>query len=153
VCLTPGEKYMGLSSLGDIRRLYGRKLLFLATSDERKAADRLKDLGDKAGKTAPQGAVVSEIEVRVPEGSAHGTAMFGQVSGIEQDIAGYLGQALSETGDEPIYSGWKQKKFYKNREAAGSIKDDQLRLLNDTQEATRRGLQGGDPPPIRVEIG
>ncbi len=153
VCLTPGEKYMGLNSLGDVRRLYGRKLLFVATEDERKAADKLKDIADKGAKSAPQGAAASEIEVRVPEGSAHGTAMFGTVSGIEQQLAEWLRQAVGGMSETPIYTGWKHKKFYKDRQGAASLQDDQLRMLTDEQEGTRRGLQGGDPPPIKVEIG
>lgn len=153
VCLTPGERYMGLNSLGDVRRLYGRKLLFVATEDERKAADKLKDISEKGAKSAPQGAVASEIEIRVPEGSAHGTAMFGAVTGIERDLADWLRQAVGDMSEAPRYTGWKQKKFYKDRQGAASIQDDQLRMLTDDQEGVRRGLQGDDPPKIEVRIG
>lgn len=146
VCMTPGLRYLGLTSAIDLKRMFGRKMLFLASEDERKAADQLKETGDKAGKKAKDGAKPSEIEVRiVGEGRVHGTRMFAEISGIEQQIVEYLRDAVGLSSEGPVYSAWKDKKFHKpESDWAKSVDPDKVRHLSDASEATRRGLKSDE---------
>lgn len=146
VCMTPGIRYLGLTSAIDVKRMFGRKMLFLASEDERKAADELKDIGDKAGKKAKDGAKPNDIDVRiVGDGRVHGTRMFGKISGIEKQIVEYLREAVEDWSEEPVLSAWKGKKFHKaESDWAKSADPGKLRHLSDASEATRRGLKSAE---------
>ncbi|MCH7871459.1 MAG: acetylxylan esterase [Planctomycetes bacterium] len=149
VCMSPGLKYLAINSSVDIKRFHGRKLLFLASEEERNAADQLKKLGDTAGKKAKSPVVANEIETRiVGEGRVHGTAMFGKIDGIEQRIVDFLKENVGGWSEDTVYGAWKDKKFHK-ADSAWSRSADQtkVRHLSDPDEAKRRGLKSADDKP------
>ena len=78
VCLTPGEKYLGVDSTRDIKKIGKIPIMLLASKDERKATDTLAKLADNA---------TAEI---VGEGKIHGTMMFGVIKDIEDRIVKFL---------------------------------------------------------------
>lgn len=132
VCLTPGMNYLGLQSEGDMRQLRGRRILLVATADEREAVDRLAPLASGTQK------LIFE------KGRAHGTTMFGQPYGVERAVLNFLGDALGRPGDpnqvvcisinSNIYhapgSGW-----------INEISRSNLRMLSSAAEAQARGLR------------
>ncbi len=78
VCLTPGEKYLGIDSTRDIHEINKTPIMLLATEDEREATDTLAKLADNA---------TAEI---VGKGKTHGTMMFGVIKDIEEKIVKFL---------------------------------------------------------------
>ena len=136
VCLTPGEKYLGVDSVEDVRRIAGRSILLLATEGERKDSDIL-------------GRANASAMVRiVGPGVVHGTQMFGRVEGIEDRIAAFLaGHVLRGTGDKPVAASIRGNEYF----AVGSANDIKLdakdrRLFSSVEEARARGLTGPDSP-------
>ena len=80
VCMTPGEKYLGVDSTRDIKKTGTCPILLLATEAEREATDTLAGLAKNA---------TGEI---VGKGRVHGTRMFGRIDGIEKKITAFLRQ-------------------------------------------------------------
>ena len=135
VCLTPGEKYIGVDSIEDIKQIAGRSILLLATEGERKA-------GDVLGGANPN----ATVRVVGP-GVVHGTQMFGRVEGIEDRIAAFLTGHVRGTGDRPVAASVHDKEYF----AIGSERDIKLdpkdrRLFSSVKEACARGLTGPDSP-------
>ena len=148
VCMTPGTGYKGLNSTSDVKRILGRKLLFLASEEEREASETLKETSDKAGKRAKDGAKANDVKVNiVAEGKVHGTRMFGEVDGIERQIVEFLKDGVGPWGDEPVYGAWKDKKFSKELKSAKTADPGKIRYLSDAREAISRGLKTTDPKP------
>lgn len=142
VCLSPGLNYMGLDSAGDIHQITGRRILMLATEDERDAPYTLK-------KRCPTG------EVRIHKGDeAHGTNMFGVVPNLERDAAAFVKSGVGEPTETTVYgtinsniyhlpdSGWLRR-----------ISPTNLRYYSSAKEAEARGLRAArskGPPKTRT---
>lgn len=130
VCLSPGLKYLGLDSPGDIKQISGRRILMLATQDERKAPETLQRL-NKGAKT------------RVFRGKqAHGTQMFGDVDGVQREIVEFLKQAVGEPTKTTVYSSI-QRMIYHPPESKWieRISSTNLRYFSSPEEAEARGLR------------
>lgn len=155
VCMSPGLKYLAINSGVDIKRFQGRKLLFLASEEERKQAEQLEQLGDTAGKKAKAPVVANEIETRiVGEGRVHGTAMFGKIDGIERQIVEFLKENVGGWSEDTVYGAWKDKKYHKPDSAWSKSADQtKVRHLSDSDEAKRRGLKSTDDKPKLKAVG
>ncbi|MBU0639590.1 MAG: alpha/beta hydrolase [Planctomycetes bacterium] len=129
VCLTPGVEYLGLDSKRDIRKIVGRKMLLMATADERAACDELKPLTDGVG-------------VRVFEGQAHGTRMFGVVSGIESEVAEFLSDAVGPPAKTTVFGSINSHIYHPSDSGwISRIKPPNLRFYSSPAEAEARGLR------------
>ena len=144
VCLSPGTDYLGLDSKEDIRRIKGRKIWLVGANNpkEKQAVETLKTLRPGA-------------EAQVIPSDHHGTHMFGQVAGIEKQIAEYLKTNVGPPTKTTVYgsvrsdiyhlpgSGWIER-----------IKPWNLRHYSSPAEAEARGLRkarsrGPDDRPTR----
>lgn len=135
VALSPGANYLGLNSERDIRRIQGRKLLLIATGDERRAAENL------AARTQGAKAVIFEHP------AAHGTDMFGPVSGVEQRIVRFLRRSVGRPTDTTRYGSINSNVFHKKgSQYIDRIKPTNMRLYSSDKEAISRGLR---PPATR----
>ena len=87
VCMTPGENYLGVDSVDDIKKYGDRPILLLATEDERRAAEKLGTVNARA-----------TVHI-VGSGRVHGTRMFGRINGIEGRIVSFIRENIgaSET--------------------------------------------------------
>lgn len=133
VCLTPGERYLGLDSGKHIARFAERgqrPILLLATEGERKAADALGRICRRA-----------TVDI-VGSGRVHGTHMFGQIEGIEKKIVAFIGAKIGQADDTPVAAAVDGRFFF----AVGSQMDIELdatkrRLFSSAQEALNRGFK------------
>ncbi|MCG3129093.1 MAG: 2-succinyl-6-hydroxy-2,4-cyclohexadiene-1-carboxylate synthase [Phycisphaerae bacterium] len=130
VCLSPGTNYLGLNSARDIAKVTGRKVLLMATSDERDACEKLKEEAEG-------------VETRILDGySAHGTRMFDAIPDVEKSIVDYLQKAVGPASDEPVFGSIKSE-VYHPRDSAWieRIKPTNLRSYSSAKEAEARGLR------------
>lgn len=133
VCMTPGERYLGLNSRQHIARFakHGqRPMLLLATEGERQASDVLGKICKHA-----------TVDIVGP-GQVHGTRMFGQIDGIEQKIVDFIKANIGHAGDTPVAAPVDGRLFF----AVGSQLDIDLdaakrRLFSSAQEALDRGFK------------
>lgn len=131
VCLSPGTNYLGLDSAGDIHQITGRRILLLATEDERDGPYTLKKRG-------------SDVEVDIfARKSAHGTRMFGVIPGLEERIASYVRTAVGKPSKSLVYGTINSNIYHR----AGSgwiekITPTNLRVYSSVREAESRGLRG-----------
>ena len=130
VCLSPGLNYMGLDSAGDLHQMVGRKILMLATEDERDAPYTLK-------KSTPG------VQVHIcKQEKLHGTDMLGQVPNIEKEIVSFLKTGVGEPSSTVVF-GSIEKNIY-HRADSGWVKEispTNLRYYSSPQEAEARGLR------------
>ncbi len=134
VCLSPGLSYLGYDSAGDIHQVTGRRILLVATEDERDAPYTLQKRG--AG-----------VEVKIHPGAAHGTRMFGVVSGLEQDIAAFLKRAVGEPSLVPVCGSIKSNVYHALDSGwVREIAPTNLRYYSSPQEAEARGLRASRSP-------
>ena len=130
VCLSPGLNYMGLDSAGDLHQIVGRKILLLATEDERDAPYTLKQ--ETPG-----------VQVHVYKGEKlHGTEMLGKVPDIEKEIVTFLEAGVGELSNT-VVQGSIEKNIY-HRANSGwvqKISPTNLRSYSSPQEAEARGLR------------
>ncbi|MFH0982981.1 MAG: alpha/beta fold hydrolase, partial [Planctomycetota bacterium] len=135
VCLTPGEKYLGVDSVEDIKAVGRRAMLLLTTEGERADSDSLAKLNPGA-----------EVRV-VGKGVVHGTNMFGKMAGIEDQIVAFLNAHVRSGGEKPVAASLHGHEYF----AVGSAEDIKLdpkerRLFSSLEEARARGLTGPDSP-------
>ena len=135
VCLTPGEKYLGVDSIEDISSVDGRGVMLVATEGERKACDALVNINSNA-----------EVRI-VGQGKVHGTRMFGKIKGIEDRIVRFLNRHVRIAEQEPVAASVRGTEYF----AIGSKRDIKLepaerRLFSSVEEARARGLTGPDSP-------
>jgi len=144
VCLSPGPKYLGLDVTGELPKLRGRKLWFVSPQKERADAESLAKLTEG-------------VEVKVVPGDAHGTDLFGQVNGLEQQIAEYLKRAVGAPSDAIVYGSIRGEVYH--LPGAGwieQIKPTNLRHYSSAHEAEARGLRAAksrgpqDKPPTKT---
>jgi pimeloyl-ACP methyl ester carboxylesterase len=129
VCLTPGMNYLKLDSARDMRRIQGRQILLTATEDERKACDALAALADGT-------------RVKIHEGEAHGTHMFGVVPDIEKDIAAFLKRGVGKAVDDPCFGSVASEIYHlPGSHWRSRIKPTNLRYYSSEEEAESRGLR------------
>jgi dienelactone hydrolase len=134
--LSPGEKYMGIRSSVDIKKIEGRGMMMIATPDERADCDALKKANEAA-----------EIDVRMGisgERKLHGTDMLGKVENLERDIVSYLqGKLGNPTKDEErVVASLKGRVFYEpDAPGAARFETSEKRWFSNADEATQRGLR------------
>ena len=130
VCLSPGLSYMGLDSAGDMHQITGRKILLLATEDERDAPYTLQKQAE--------GVQVHIYEER----QAHGTNMFGVVPKIEREIVDFLKASVGEPTATTVY-GSIERNVYHEADSGWlkEISPTNLRYYSSPQEAESRGLR------------
>lgn len=130
VCLSPGLKYLGLDSAGDIHQVTGRKILMWATEDERDAPYTLKQRGEG-------------VEVRIHKGhKAHGTRMFGVVPRLERQIATYLQKVVGHPSGRMVYGSIKSHIYHLPDSGwIDRISSSNLRYYSSPEEAEARGLR------------
>lgn len=131
VCMTPGTDYLGLDSRVDIRQIEGRKLLLLATADERKAVDELAEIGHG-------------VDKKIFDGRAHGTRTFGVVGGVEKEIADYLRKAVDGPSGPPVFASVRSHGNVYHEQGSGWIAKmtrENIRVFSSAQEAEARGLR------------
>lgn len=134
--LSPGEKYMGIRSATDIKKIEGRGMMMIATPDERADCDALKKANEAA-----------EIDVRMGisgERKLHGTDMLGKVENLERDIVNYLQGKLGDPTkeDDRVVASLKGRVFYTpDAPGAGRLEISEKRWFNNADEATARGLR------------
>ena len=135
VCLSPGLNYMELDSDGDIRQITGRKILMLATTDERDAPYTLKQHG--------QG-----VETHIYDDlSAHGTNMFGVVPKIEQEIVAFLKTGVGAPSTSLVVGSIEKNIYHQpGTEWAKKISPTNLRYYSSPAEAEARGLRAAKTP-------
>ena len=135
VCLSPGLNYMELDSDGDVRQISGRKILMLATTDERDAPYTLKQHG--------QG-----IETHIYEDQkAHGTQIFGVVAGIEKEIVAFLKSGVGEPATTLVVGSIEKNIYHQpGSEWAKQISPTNLRYYSSPAEAEARGLRAAKTP-------
>ncbi|MCP4592955.1 MAG: alpha/beta fold hydrolase [bacterium] len=135
VCLTPGERYLGVGSTVDIVEVGQRAMLLLATEGERQAIDALSKLNP-----------IAQARV-VGQGVVHGTHMFGKIGGIESEVIAFLRMNTRGDGSESVAAAVDGQVYF----AVGSAADIKLapgkrRLFSSPTEARARGLTGPDSP-------
>ncbi len=130
VCLSPVLKDMGLDAAGDVRQIRGRKLLLLATGEDRDAAFTLQK--------ATEGAHVHHY----PDRDEVATSMLGAIPEIEDEIVSFLRKSVGRPTKTTVYgsierniyhfadSGWLQR-----------ISPTNLRYYSSPVEAESRGLR------------
>ncbi len=130
VCLSPGLNYLGLDSAGDVHQITGRKILMLATEDERDAPYTLQKRGDS-------------IEVKIyPRREAHGTNMFGTIGRVEEEIVQFLKAGVGRPTNTTVF-GSINSNIYHQRGSGwiGRISPTNLRYYSSPAEAEIRGLR------------
>ena len=135
VCLTPGEKYLGVDSVKHMRRFGHRPILLLATEDERAAADKLANLS--------QGAT-AEI---VGQGRVHGTRMFGAIEGIEGRIVSFIRKHVGAHSEVTVVADLEGDEYFAiGSKAHMELAPERVRRYSSVAEARSRGLKGPDSP-------
>jgi hypothetical protein len=79
----------------------------------------------------------------VGAGRVHGTHMFGNISGIEERIAGYLKEHVGAASSGPVVSPYGGKVYFASEEAARAVAGkagSELRWYSSAEEAEVRGL-------------
>lgn len=139
VCLSPGLNYLGLDSKRDMRKVMGRKILLLATEEEKDAAEALKPLADGA-------------QAKIHDGAAHGTNMLGLVPNIEKDIVDFLKRSAGEPVRDPCYGSLQSEIYHRPDERwIEQIKPANLRYYSTPAEAESRGLRASKTKEPRPE--
>lgn len=129
VCLTPGMDYLGLDSAADIKQIQGRRMLLMATEDERVACDELARLNDGA-------------KVRVLKGKAHGTHMFELQTGAVAETVEFLSKNIGPESRQPVYGSINKNIYHApDSEWVKEISPSNLRIYSSAQEAESRGLR------------
>jgi len=128
-CLSPGLNYLGLDSKRSMRQIAGRKLLLLATEDERAAVDELAALG-------------SGVTTHIYDGKAHGTRMFGAVPDVERRVVEFLKEGVGKRSQQTVY-GTINSGIYHPAESGwiARIIPTNLRYYSSPEEAESRGLR------------
>ena len=130
VCLTPGTLYLGLDSKRDTRRIRGRTILLMATQNERRACDELARLNDGAKTKSYKGH------------EAHGTAMFGEVPGVEKEIVAFLRRAVGKPTSDLCFGSINSDIYHlRGSHWMSRIKPTNLRYYSSAEEAEARGLR------------
>jgi dienelactone hydrolase len=142
VCLSPGLNYMGLDSAGDVRQITGRRILLLATEDERDAPYTL----------AKQAA---GVQVHIYKGrQADGTAMFGVVPDIVQEIVAFLRAGVGAPTVTTVYGSIERNVYHEaNSGWLKEIAPGNLRYYSSPQEAESRGLRAAKSKGPRARPG
>lgn len=133
VCLTPGTDYLGLDSVEDAEKLKGRRVLLMASEDERKATDTLQPLIENA-----------QSKIYDTRRKVHGTKLFGRVDTVEDDIVDFLKKGVGGTTDSHVYISIRSKSgvyHMSDSEWIKKIRPTNLRVLSSTEEAETRGLR------------
>lgn len=131
VGLSPGLNYMDIDSAGDLRQVTGRKILLVATTDEKDAPYTLRDRGG------------GQVDVRIISGRrAHGTDLFDAEPALAQDLAQFLKNAVGPATTTTVYGTIESNIYHQ----AGSawierIAATNLRHYSSPQEAEARGLR------------
>ncbi len=130
VCLSPGLDYMGLDSAGDVRQITGRRLLMLATEDERDAPYTLQ-------------AQSEDVQVHIfTEHTAHGTEMFGVVPDVEKKIVEFLKAEVGEPTTTTVYGSIERNVYHEHDSGwLKQISPTNLRYYSSPAEAEARGLR------------
>jgi pimeloyl-ACP methyl ester carboxylesterase len=130
VGLSPGLNDMGLDSAGELHQITGRKILLLATEDERDAPYTLQKQA-------------VDVQVRIDQDhQAHGTDLFGVVPGIEREIVRFLKAGVGEPTATTVYGSIKRNIYHEA--SSGWLKEiapTNLRYYSSPQEAESRGLR------------
>lgn len=130
VWLSPGINYLDIDSAGDLAQIRGRRILMLATEDERDAPYTLQQRG--------QG-----VELHVFDGQkAHGTDMLGKISEVEQRIVRFLKTGIGRPSKTVVF-GTINSNIYHPPDSGwiGEIAPTNLRHYSSPQEAEARGLR------------
>ena len=127
VCLTPGTLYLGLDSKRDMRRFRGRKILLLATEG---------------------------VKTKTYKGhEAHGTAMFGEVPGVEKEIVAFLKRAIGKHATGLCFGSINSDIYHlPGSHWMSRIKPTNLRYYSSAEEAEARGLRVAKTRGPRKEI-
>lgn len=132
VCLSPGLNYLGLDSAGDIHQITGRRLLLLATEDERDAVYSLKERN-------------ADAQTQIFTGrSAHGTNMFGVVDKLEERLVAFLKEAVGAPAKSAdlVYASINSRIYHTaNSGWLAEITPTNLRVFSSAREAEARGLR------------
>ena len=131
VLMTPGENYLGVDSVKDIKE-YGRRPVLMLTSEEERSngTQALSELAKQA-----------ELKTYTKSG-IHGTRMFGKVPGVREYIVTYLKKNLGGPPTGAVYGSVNSDVYH----AAGSpgierINVENRRIYSSAVEAERRGLR------------
>ncbi len=131
VLMTPGENYLGVDSIEDIKQ-YGRRPVLMLTSEEERSqgTQALSELAKQA-----------EVKNYTKTG-IHGTRMFGKVPGVQHYIAVYLKKNIGGPPIDAVYGSVNSDVYH----SAGSpeierINDENRRIYSSAVEAERRGLR------------
>jgi dienelactone hydrolase len=138
VAMSPGTSYMRIKSDKDVADIEGRAIWLICPADEIANGNALKAAN-------PEGNInIKEVtaEGDDPDVKIHGTYMFGKVSGIERDIAGFLAKFLGEPAEAPVVYELRRK-FYVpvDDERAERMSVEKKRYLSSPEEAEARGLR------------
>ncbi len=131
VLMTPGEKYLGVDSIEDIKQFGRRPVLMLTSEEERpNGTQALSELAKQ-----------SEVKTYTKTG-IHGTRMFGKVPGVRHYIAAYLKKNIGDPSTDAVYGSVNSDVYH----PAGSpeierINDENRRIYSSSVEAERRGLR------------
>lgn len=132
VCLSPGLDYLGVDSKGPIKQLKGQSVWLVATEDEKQAVDELAKLNPNV-----------KHDILGP-GKIHGTAMFGQIAGIEGKIVDLLKQSVGAPTTTPVYTTLGGNEYFTTADLAmAAAKADRrmVRVLSSDGEGQSRGLK------------
>ena len=131
VLMTPGEKYLGVDSIEDIKQ-FGRRPVLMLTSEEERSngTQALSELAKHA-----------ELKTYTQTG-IHGTRMFGKVPGVRHYIITYLKKNIGNPSTDAVYASVNSEVYHR----AGSpeierINAENRRIYSSAVEAERRGLR------------
>ena len=131
VLMTPGENYLGVDSIEDIKQ-YGQRAVLMLTSEEERSqgTQALSELAKQA-----------ELKTYAKTG-IHGTRMFGKVPGVRHYIVTYLKKNIGGPSAGAVTASVNSDVYH----AAGSpeierINDENRRIYSSAVEAERRGLR------------
>jgi dienelactone hydrolase len=135
IALSPGTGYMKIRSTKDIEKIQGRYITLICPEEELANAEALKRANPSA-----------TIQTVTPAGddpdvNIHGTNMFGQVKGIEREIADQLGSCLGQPPEELVVYERRRRYFMPaDHKKAQSLSTWDKRYLSSPKEAEKRGL-------------
>ncbi|MCH7813653.1 MAG: alpha/beta fold hydrolase [Planctomycetes bacterium] len=146
VCMTPGEKYLGVDSrkhIAEYAKHSLRPILLLATEKERQACDALGKIHKSA-----------DVHIVGP-GKVHGTRMFGQIDGIEDQMAEFLVKHLGQPGQKPVAAAVDGAEYFDLDSALDiDLEPGHRRLFTSATEAKARGLRRApDPEAAKIVDG
>jgi pimeloyl-ACP methyl ester carboxylesterase len=131
VLMTPGENYLGVDSVEDIKQ-YGRRPVLMLTSEE-----------ERTNGTQALSELAREVELKTySQAGVHGTKMFGKVPGVRQFMAAYLKKNIGSQSTDAVFGSVNSDVYH----PAGSaeierINDENRRIYSSAIEAERRGLR------------